>query len=205
MCFERISPLAVSVYSFGFHSSNLRYFPSTLQKCAVKCAYLKCGTINSECEINIPPYNGGSFSGIALILPATHKCVFYWPASHANCYLLPINGLLFCRLPLEGKLSSKARLMRCLFSLVHSVTFPPHPCFATQNTPSPQGEGFFSKRFVLYFHFENQSSSSIISTYLPIHRLTSIEPRDYRVVFVIQKRHLPNGRCLFCEKILFIK
>ena len=33
---------------------------------------------------------------------ATHKCVFYWPASHANYYLLPINGLSFCWLPLEG-------------------------------------------------------------------------------------------------------
>ena len=38
---------------------------------------------------NIPPYNGGiSVSGIALILPAAHKCAVYWPASHANitCY-----------------------------------------------------------------------------------------------------------------------
>ena len=33
----------------------------------------------------IHPYIAGglSVSGIALILQATHKCVFYWPVSHA--------------------------------------------------------------------------------------------------------------------------
>ena len=37
-----------------------------------------------------PPVKTGgiSVSGIALILQATHKCVFYWPVSHAfiTCY-----------------------------------------------------------------------------------------------------------------------
>ena len=40
-------------------------------------------------QINIPRIAGGiSFSGIALILLAAHKCAFYWPASHASvtCY-----------------------------------------------------------------------------------------------------------------------
>ena len=33
---------------------------------------------------NSPVKTGGiSFSDIALILLATHKCAFYWPASHA--------------------------------------------------------------------------------------------------------------------------
>ena len=54
------------------------------------------------------------------------------------------------RLPLEGKLSSKARLMRCS-RLRHYFYFDgflqnptPHPSFATQNPPSPQGEGYGS-------------------------------------------------------------
>ena len=35
-----------------------------------------------------PPVGGISVSGIALILPAAHKCVLDWPASHAiiTCY-----------------------------------------------------------------------------------------------------------------------
>ena len=41
--------------------------------------------MRQESRINTPRITGGiSVSGIALILRATHKCVFYWPVSHAS-------------------------------------------------------------------------------------------------------------------------
>ena len=45
---------------------------------------LQCDT-KTHTHNKYPPATAGgiSVSGIALILQATHKCVFYWPVSHA--------------------------------------------------------------------------------------------------------------------------
>ena len=53
---------------------------------------LKMQTAVYRQKINTPVMGEISFSGKALILLATHKCVKDWPASHATNTYLPVNG-----------------------------------------------------------------------------------------------------------------
>ena len=94
-----------------------------------------------------------------------HSPTLYWLRTSAFKIGLPAMQRLFathkwvdfCRLPLEGKLSSKARLMRCLLQLVNTISFPPHPsCFAT-HLPL-KGKAFQQILFVLYFNLSKQSA-----------------------------------------------
>ena len=138
-----------------------------LKGCSKMCRPRKAK--NQLSTINTPRITGGiSFSGIALPFTGCAQVRFLLACQPCNCYLLPINGLSFYRLPLEGKLSSTARLMRCLLYNLSVYTLPPHPSFATQNPPSPPtGEGFSTicigiKDFIFQQTFTFHSTSEFV-------------------------------------------
>ena len=67
-----------------------------------------CNSIYHKSLNKNPPETGGiSVSGIALILLAAHKCVFYWPVSHANYYVIPADEGLNQSLPPGGRWHGK--------------------------------------------------------------------------------------------------
>ena len=116
--------------------------------------------------------------GIALILLATHKCVENWPASHA---IITLCHKWLCRLhrwrELSALLTEGAFLLYsfCLVSFFGGVN-----SFHRKRSPSLSDGGLVPLIFLYQINF------------LLIGK-TSFEPRDYRVVFIIQKNPTPCG------------
>ena len=129
---------------------------------------------------------GISFSGITLILLAAHKCAFCWPVSRASVtatHKMKDNISLPCvkgggpRLVVEG--------------LFHRII--QYECYV--NNPSVS--------YADSSPCTGEPSPCIIC--ISFYRLTFWEPRDYRVVFVIQKhlRQLTLCRCIKIKKTIY--